>query len=487
MRHVPPISVWFAQIPNLAAYVLAGVVAAVASGAVVRWIGHLSGSNPGYYRVDQSGVPPGVRTAEYYAAAWRDRRQRFFVLRLVQFSSCALILTGWAVSPKHPYVSGRVVLLVFAAWLTAYIAAGVWLNRFRCPRCGKLYYWRLGLKGSAERQKRWRDCHWCGLQQDQCPTDGPSSRAAASRGATDFGEPSITEAPNASPVPALQVKTIAPEKHSVALIVGPIALLVLLTGLGYFKLYDHHFRACPAFSAALELMARSSAAQAALGEPIHVDFAVRGVVHDDHQAGYAILTIPVHGPTAEGLLYVIANRDGRNWDIERAVLHSDNGSRKIDLTPAVQPERFRYPAPGRVYLLPLDKTAVSGLQGLPQYFKDRLGLNATLLPPQQLPADAVDPKTKRVIAEKAVQSIAEENSEIANDLDSVIVGVTNQDMNIWTTGWTFATNYRVARIGIVSTARLHGMPWYAGPNPEVFAVRVRKMVTKNVALLEYPV
>jgi Cytochrome oxidase complex assembly protein 1 len=176
---------------------------------------------------------------------------------------------------------------------------------------------------------------------------------------------SITEAPNAGPEPSLQARTIAAEKHSVALMVGPVALLVLITGLGLFKLYEHHLQPCPAFSTTVDLMADSASAHAALGKPIHVDFAARGVVHEVAKSGYAILTIPVHGPVGKGLLYVVANRGGRNWDIERAVLHGDSGSRRIDLTPPVQPEHFRYPATGRVYLLPLDKTAVSGLHGLP--------------------------------------------------------------------------------------------------------------------------
>jgi hypothetical protein len=61
------------------------------------------------------------------------------------------------------------VLVVFPVWFIAYIVAGVWLNRFQCPRCGKLYYWRREWKGSIERQKHWRDCHHCGLPQDAEP------------------------------------------------------------------------------------------------------------------------------------------------------------------------------------------------------------------------------------------------------------------------------------------------------------------------------
>jgi hypothetical protein len=41
-------------------------------------------------------------------------------------------------------------LFAFLAWILGYVIAGIWLNRFRCPRCGKLYYWRLEWKGALE-------------------------------------------------------------------------------------------------------------------------------------------------------------------------------------------------------------------------------------------------------------------------------------------------------------------------------------------------
>ena len=43
--------------------------------------------------------------------------------------------------------------------------AAVWVNRFRCPRCGKPYYWRL----HQTRLKNWRDCRHCGLAQGAIP------------------------------------------------------------------------------------------------------------------------------------------------------------------------------------------------------------------------------------------------------------------------------------------------------------------------------
>jgi YD repeat-containing protein len=99
----------------------------------------------------------------------------------------------------------------------------------------------------------------------------------------------------------------------------------------------------------------------------------------------------------------------------------------------------------------------------------------------------VDEKKNQVIAEKAIDFISQANKEIRDDLDSVVLGVTSQDLNIVTAGWRFATNYRHGRFAIVSTARLHDMAWVVGNNPEAFAIRVRKMVTKNISLLHYPV
>lgn len=62
------------------------------------------------------------------------------------------------------------LLAVIPVWFITYMTTGVWLNRFRCPRCGKLYYWRVQLRGATERQKKWRDCRWCGLPQDALPS-----------------------------------------------------------------------------------------------------------------------------------------------------------------------------------------------------------------------------------------------------------------------------------------------------------------------------
>jgi hypothetical protein len=107
-----------------------------------------------------------------YAEAWRDRRRRMVLFKTIQFLFLPMILAAAVISSKLPGTYRKSMPQAFIAlpiWFVAYVAAGVWLNRFRCPRCGKFYYWRLEWKGSVERQKNWRNCHHCNLQQDARP------------------------------------------------------------------------------------------------------------------------------------------------------------------------------------------------------------------------------------------------------------------------------------------------------------------------------
>jgi len=154
------------------------------------------------------------------------------------------------------------------------------------------------------------------------------------------------------------------------LLVG-VALLVL--SLVVADAYTKHLRGCPAFKTAMELAANSQEVKAVFGEPIQAGKFVRGTVRQDSEVGYALLSIPVHGPRAKGTLYVVANRVRNGWDLERVVLWTGAQPNRIDLSPPPQPERFHYPPLGRVYLLPLDETAASGLKDLPAYYQARLG------------------------------------------------------------------------------------------------------------------
>ncbi|WP_157572797.1 hypothetical protein [Nevskia soli] len=101
-----------------------------------------------------------------YAEAWRSRRRRFACFKTIQIAGLLVILAGAYFASR---LKSSLFLLPLPIWFLGYLAVGIWLNRFRCPRCGQLYYWNLRRQGYMERLNKWRECHHCGLQQDGLP------------------------------------------------------------------------------------------------------------------------------------------------------------------------------------------------------------------------------------------------------------------------------------------------------------------------------
>ena len=79
-----------------------------------------------------------------YSAAWGDYRRR----RLVCIgATVAMALVGWIIVRLHP--SDTVIIFVFTPFLVAWFASWFWELRWRCPRCGNLYFVRLPLPNPA--------------------------------------------------------------------------------------------------------------------------------------------------------------------------------------------------------------------------------------------------------------------------------------------------------------------------------------------------
>lgn len=122
--------------------------------------------------------------AQRYAAAWRDRRLRMFVFKLAMpVMILGMLLSSRLLAGSLPPPSDRTarliwVLALFSFWMSIYAGVGIWLNRFRCPRCGGRYYWKWtwppSWKDHQEQAQRWQDCRHCGLHQDEVPAGAAS-------------------------------------------------------------------------------------------------------------------------------------------------------------------------------------------------------------------------------------------------------------------------------------------------------------------------
>src|SRR5579863_5691253 len=84
--------------------------------------------------------------ASRYSAAWQDRKRRVAVFRTAQLLFLPLVGGAAFVCAKNPGAYNMSMLrspFPVLAWFSGYLVADIWLNRFRCPRCGDLYFWKL--------------------------------------------------------------------------------------------------------------------------------------------------------------------------------------------------------------------------------------------------------------------------------------------------------------------------------------------------------
>jgi hypothetical protein len=101
-----------------------------------------------------------------FAAAWKDRKRRYLTYVVALNSFWVLVLLGILSQADSRFdLPGKAVFLSFASWFVVQMAAGVWLNRFRCPRCASLFYWARWT-WKIEERKNPRNCRHCGLPQD---------------------------------------------------------------------------------------------------------------------------------------------------------------------------------------------------------------------------------------------------------------------------------------------------------------------------------
>ncbi len=90
-----------------------------------------------------------------------------------------------------------------------------------------------------------------------------------------------------------------------------------------------------------------------LGTPIQAGWQRQISVNSNNGRGHATLSIPLDGPTADGVLHAEADKDGETWNFSRLVVEVP-GSRDIDLlessggsAPPSEPSEPRAPRPPR--------------------------------------------------------------------------------------------------------------------------------------------
>jgi YD repeat-containing protein len=273
---------------------------------------------------------------------------------------------------------------------------------------------------------------------------------------------------------------------NVGLIIGGIfltcaGLMAIVVG-AILARYIHWLKSSPDFARVMTTVSASPEVRKKLGSPLREGWFVYGTRREIRNAGYTQLVIPISGPLGKGQIFAVANH-GRNKTVLESVLFSAGNSAVVDLTPPPDRSEFDLPGTGKIYLVPLGNVSPSQLSGLPNYYNQRFGLDVRVLSAMPLDESSENSARHQQIAEKLVD-VLRTAPEVKADPSAIVIGVTNLDMYIAGTNWRYALAYRTdGQFGIAATKRMESQSFFGGYNPAVVSVRLRKMITKNIALL----
>jgi predicted Zn-dependent protease len=144
----------------------------------------------------------------------------------------------------------------------------------------------------------------------------------------------------------------------------------------------------------------------------------------------------------------------------------------------------RAPADRRLFLASLGGFSTDTLQTLTQYYRDKYGLQITMLEPATIDPSARDESRGQLVAEDLIDSMRGSYPEVAADGGAVIIGVVSEDLYIRDRpDWEWAFGLRTqGRFGVVSTAR---MRLGFGVSDELVMSRLRKMVTRDIGRMYF--
>lgn len=140
-----------------------------------------------------------------------------------------------------------------------------------------------------------------------------------------------------------------------------------------------------------------------------------------------------------------------------------------------------------IYFVPIGDAPVSEMQGLVSHYRQKFGLESTVLPAFVPAASDRSTDRQQLIAEALAASVHTAYAEYLLNNSSILIGITSEDMYPLSEDWQFCFGWRREEIrsAVVSTARMNLQ--YEGEPIAVANVtaRLQKVVTKDIGILYY--
>jgi predicted Zn-dependent protease len=145
---------------------------------------------------------------------------------------------------------------------------------------------------------------------------------------------------------------------------------------------------------------------------------------------------------------------------------------------------YRLTGTRQVYLLPLEAEPEL-MQSLKQYYRTELNLDVHILPSVQLTSAEWNEQRHQLIAEYSYERMYEKYPWYRWPTNAIVIGITSRDMYISGRPWLFAFSWRARQGAVVSYARMDNRAFGLPPNPQLLERRLRKMVTRNIGVLDF--
>jgi predicted Zn-dependent protease len=178
--------------------------------------------------------------------------------------------------------------------------------------------------------------------------------------------------------------------------------------------------------------------------------------------------------------------EGMLWRSLRPFLQRNSFRRSATVRLPQPASRDELHGMGQIYLVPIGDTTPLISASLLQYYRDKYGLTLDVLPSIPVPEWARDEARHQVVAEELIEAMRRAYPQQAATPDSILIGVTDEDIYIAELDWEFAFNFREAhQTAVVSTARLNPVYYGRPAAPALLETRLRKLLSKNIGISFY--
>lgn len=142
----------------------------------------------------------------------------------------------------------------------------------------------------------------------------------------------------------------------------------------------------------------------------------------------------------------------------------------------------------RICLAPLGRVPADLVQHLVAYYRDRYGLDVTVLKPAAIPQSLEDPQREQVDAAALITFMGSLFPEAYSDPSALLVGITVVDLYDSTSHFRYVFGLRGSRQdprAVISTFRMNPVFYGEPPDEDLTRARTRKLMSKYIGLLYY--